>query len=193
VNSLPSYTQNSRKFGGISILGLQSVGQIKDVFGQNGVQTLINNIGNQVTLRCADPQSAEEMSRAIGDREFQLTLESSTQSEHNSTSTSYQHKSERIVMPSTLQNLAPCVGVLNMAGTYSACWITLPFPPKVAAKTACFVGKELVAITDKRKEEVHKEEKQEIGREVVDEAKDEIVEEAEKSAIESVISNLTFH
>jgi hypothetical protein len=128
IGALPSYLQNSRKYGGGFIGGLQSLSQWYDLFGRATTTAMLSNIGNVMTLRVTDAETAEHMSKTLGVREVKQTMVSKTEAENNSSTTNYQYKEERIVLASEIQNLNPCVGVLNLAGKIDACWVHLPFP-----------------------------------------------------------------
>lgn len=128
IGTLPYYLGNARKFGGCSIIGLQTVAQFRDAFGRETTQTILSCLGHKLVLRVADAETADMMSKMLGEAEIKLTTVSSTESENNSTTTSYQHKQERVILASELQALPDRVGVLDLAGDIPAAWVSLPIP-----------------------------------------------------------------
>jgi hypothetical protein len=128
IGALPGYLQNARKYGGNFIGGLQTVAQWREQYGRETTISMLSNIGNVMSLRVTDAESSEHFSKTLGVHEIKQTMVSNTSAETDSSTTNYQYKEERIVLPSELQNLEPCVGVLNLAGHIDACWVRLPFP-----------------------------------------------------------------
>jgi hypothetical protein len=61
-----------RKFGGRCVLGFQSIGQVSALYGRGDAQTLVENCGNTLILRCSASEgggTALFASQLIGQRE----------------------------------------------------------------------------------------------------------------------------
>ena len=61
-----------RKFGGRCVLGFQSISQVSACYGAGDAQTLVENCGNTLILRCSASENggtSQYASRLIGDRE----------------------------------------------------------------------------------------------------------------------------
>src|SRR5260370_17898418 len=61
-----------RKFGGRCVLGFQSIAQVRGTYGDAEAQTIVENCGTTLILRCSASErggTAEFASRLIGKRE----------------------------------------------------------------------------------------------------------------------------
>jgi type IV secretory pathway TraG/TraD family ATPase VirD4 len=124
INSITDLLTKARKKGGCAALGLQSISQIREAYGQHGAQTLLSCLGNWLTLRSGDSETGEYMSRSIGDE--QIRRINFSENHEGEESSSEQVSVERSVMPAELQNLPDLVGILNIAGPLPAGWVTIP-------------------------------------------------------------------
>ena len=124
IESIDGLLTKARKKGGVGVLGLQSISQIREAYGKEGAQTLLANLGNWLTLRAGDAETSEFMSKNIGDEQVQRTNESRDKDDKKSTSK--QVANQRSVMPAELQNLPDLEGILNIAGPLPAGWVTVP-------------------------------------------------------------------
>jgi type IV secretory pathway TraG/TraD family ATPase VirD4 len=62
-----------RKFNGRVLLGLQSIGQVRGAYGESESQSIVENCGNTIILRCSASErggTAEFASRLIGKRQI---------------------------------------------------------------------------------------------------------------------------
>ncbi|HVN42317.1 MAG TPA: type IV secretion system DNA-binding domain-containing protein, partial [Steroidobacteraceae bacterium] len=72
IDGLKDALARLRKFGGRCVLGFQSIGQVSDTYGRGEAQTIVENCGNTLILRCSaseDGGTASFASRLIGQRE----------------------------------------------------------------------------------------------------------------------------
>lgn len=114
----------ARKKGGVGVLGLQAISQLREAYGINGSQTLLANLGNWLTLRAGDSETADLMSRGIGDEQVRRLNQSFNPDDEQSMSE--QIAVQRVIMPADLQNLPDLVGILNIAGPLPAGWVQIP-------------------------------------------------------------------
>jgi type IV secretory pathway TraG/TraD family ATPase VirD4 len=73
IDGLSDALARLRKFGGRCVLGFQSVAQVAATYGPGPGQTLIENCGNTLILRCSGSENggtSQYASRLIGDREL---------------------------------------------------------------------------------------------------------------------------
>src|SRR6185312_11094747 len=73
IDGLKDALARLRKFGGRCVLGLQSAAQVSGTYGTAEAQTIVENCGNTVILRCSASErggTAEFGSRLIGKREL---------------------------------------------------------------------------------------------------------------------------
>src|SRR5581483_8069137 len=127
IDGLKDALARLRKFGGRCILGFQSVAQVSSTYGRGDAQTLVENCGNTLILRCSGSDSvgtAHFASRLIGEREIIRRQTSRTRDRagllarhgpRRSLNTSEQHVTEPAVMPSEIEQLPDLTGYLKTA------------------------------------------------------------------------------
>ena len=119
------------------MLGFQSVAQVSSTYGSGEAQTLIENCGNTLILRCSGSENggtSHFASRLIGEREV-LRRQTSrardresgfvTRGGRRSTSTSHHRVTEAAVLPSELEQLPDLSGYLKTAS--SPVWLKVTF------------------------------------------------------------------
>lgn len=138
VTGLQSLLTRGRRFGASAVLAIQSVSQFYDKYGRDVANTLLSNLGTQVILRLPDAETSEWASRTFGDEQVREEHVSTSRSHDlvdgkHSTSTSYQIRQQRIVLPSEIAQLPDLVGLLNIVGDIPPCVIQIPpvNPPQV--------------------------------------------------------------
>lgn len=146
VQSIEAVATKARKMGGCLLIGLQSVAQLKDRYGDNAAQTILSCLSTWLVLRCADADTAEYMSRYIGEEQVTRSSEGqSTSDSGKSRSLSEQVANQRVVMASEIQQLANLEGFLKIAGHYPVCNIKLGFPPKYDRRSDNFLMRDFTA------------------------------------------------
>jgi len=137
IDGLKDALARLRKFGCRCVLGFQSVAQVSSTYGQFEAQTLIENCGNSLILRCSGSENggtSQFASRLIGDREVlrrQVSRGSdresalSTRGARRSRSITEQHATEPAVMASELEQLPDLCGYLKRAS--SPGWLKVAF------------------------------------------------------------------
>lgn len=129
ITGLNDFLTKARKYGGRGVIGIQSVAQLRDIYGRDGAQTLLANLSNALVLRTVDAETAEELSRWIGER--QLYRENISQSESarsvlsQTKSVSLRLEKERAVLPSEIQALPSLSGYLSLAGDWPTARVQL--------------------------------------------------------------------
>jgi type IV secretory pathway TraG/TraD family ATPase VirD4 len=137
IEGLKDALARLRKFGGRCVLGFQSVAQVSSTYGSGEAQTLIENCGNTLILRCSGSENggtSHFASRLIGEREV-LRRQTSrardresgfvTRGGRRSTSTSHHRVTEAAVLPSELEQLPDLSGYLKTAS--SPVWLKVKF------------------------------------------------------------------
>jgi hypothetical protein len=134
IDGLKDALARLRKFGGRCVLGFQSVAQVSSTYGKGDAQTITENCGNSLILRCSGSDNggtANFASRLIGQREVLRTnrsrsrrpgdlLSSTTLSEHVGI--------EPAVMDSQIEQLPDLSGYLKFASVPNWRHVTLPGP-----------------------------------------------------------------
>jgi type IV secretory pathway TraG/TraD family ATPase VirD4 len=129
IDGLKDALARLRKFGCRCVLGFQSVAQVSSTYGHGEAQTLVENCGNTLILRCSGSENggtSQFASRLIGDREVLRRQESRGQDRESglsarggrrSRSTTHNHVTEPAVMASELEQLPDLCGYLKTASS----------------------------------------------------------------------------
>lgn len=132
VQSIEAVATKARKVGGCLVVGLQSVSQLKDRYGEHSAQTILSCLSSWLVLRCSDADTSEYISKYIGDTEISRMTRSESDSDTGggSAGVNEQIQTQRAVMPVELQRLANLQGFFKLSGDYPICNVKLSFPPK---------------------------------------------------------------
>jgi hypothetical protein len=121
IDGLKDALARLRKFGGRCILGFQSIAQVAGLYGKGVAETIVENCGNTLILRCSASEhggTSEFASKLIGQREMMHTTISKTRRPNQwipSTTTAEQLKIEPAIMASQIERLADLEGFLKLA------------------------------------------------------------------------------
>ena len=122
IDGLKDALTRLRKFGCRVILGFQSIGQVRGAYGEPESQSIVENCGNSVILRCSASErggTAEFASRLIGKRQIVRQQRSTSRSsEHffKKTHTVSDHiLIEDAVMASEIEQLPDLGGFMKLA------------------------------------------------------------------------------
>jgi len=123
LNHLPAILTmltNGRSKGMSIWIAIQDIGQIEKIYGKEIAQTIINACASSFLFAVNDPNTAEFLSRKIGDREIRelniSTSENQASTHGSSTTTSYQTRNERTIMPSEFLNMSNLVMLAKLSG-----------------------------------------------------------------------------
>lgn len=125
IDGLKDALARLRKFGGRCVLGFQSIAQVSSTYGQGEAQTIVENCGNTLILRCSGSEgggTSRFASRLIGDREVIRTHQSRSRSGKDwrtSVTSSEHHVTEAAVLPSEIEQLPDLQGYLKLASSPS--------------------------------------------------------------------------
>jgi Type IV secretion-system coupling protein DNA-binding domain len=134
IDGLKDALARLRKFGGRCVLGFQSVAQVSSTYGAGDAQTLVENCGNTLILRCSGSDhggTANFASRLIGQREVLRTNRSRSRrpGEFLSATTLSEHIGiEPAVMDSQIEQLPDLAGYLKLASGPDWQRVTLALP-----------------------------------------------------------------
>jgi type IV secretory pathway TraG/TraD family ATPase VirD4 len=129
IDGLKDALTRLRKFGGRCVLGFQSIAQVSSTYGSGEAQTIVENCGNTLILRCAGSEhggTSQFASRLIGEREVIRRHTSrgrdreswfTARGARRSTSVSEQRVTEMAVLPSELEQLPDLTGYLKAASS----------------------------------------------------------------------------
>jgi type IV secretory pathway TraG/TraD family ATPase VirD4 len=129
IDGLKDALARLRKFGGRCVLGFQSIAQVSSTYGSGEAQTIVENCGNTLILRCSGSEhggTSQFASRLIGEREV---LRRQTSRAHDreswlairgarrSTSVTRQQIVEAAVLPAEIEQLPDLAGYLKTAAS----------------------------------------------------------------------------
>ena len=129
IDGLKDALARLRKFGGRCVLGFQSAAQVSGTYGVHDAQTILENCGNTLILRCSSSENggtSQFASRLIGEREvLRRQISRGSDREHGwssrglrrSRNISEQHVTEAAVMPSELEQLPDLAGYFKGASS----------------------------------------------------------------------------
>jgi hypothetical protein len=121
IDGLKDALARLRKFGGRCVLGFQSISQVSSRYGKGAADTIVENCGNSLILRCSASEqggTSQFASRLIGQREVVHTTRSKTRrpTEWLASTTTSEHRSiEPAIMASEIERLPDLEGFLKMA------------------------------------------------------------------------------
>ncbi len=127
IEGLKDALARLRKFGGRCVLGFQSIAQVSSTYGDGDAQTIVENCGNTLILRCSAAEhggTARFASHLIGEREIIRTQVSrsrtwpsffSARAGQVSRSVSQHHVTESAVLASEIEQLPDLTGLLKFA------------------------------------------------------------------------------
>jgi len=120
IDGLKDALTRLRKFEGRCVLGLQSIGQVRGSLGEAVAQSIVENCGNTLVLRCSSSEhggTAEFASRLIGKRQITRQQHSiSRPSGHlfkKTRTVTHQVFTEDAVMASEIEQLPDLKGFLK--------------------------------------------------------------------------------
>jgi type IV secretory pathway TraG/TraD family ATPase VirD4 len=137
IEGLKDALARLRKFGCRCVLGFQSISQVSGSYGRSDAETIVENCGNSLILRCSgseDGGTSQFASRLIGEREISRRQISRGKDRENSLSVrggrrsrnvTEQRVTEIAVLPSELEQLPDLCGYLKRAS--SAEWLKVAF------------------------------------------------------------------
>ncbi|MBS0374222.1 MAG: type IV secretion system DNA-binding domain-containing protein [Proteobacteria bacterium] len=123
IDGLKDALARLRKYGGRCVLGFQSIAQVAGTYGSADAQTIVENCGNTLILRCSAAENggtARFASRLIGEREVlreQLSRNRGALFERSTATrtVTLQRTTESAVLPSEIEQLPDLCGYLKFA------------------------------------------------------------------------------
>jgi len=123
IDGLKDALARLRKFGGRCVLGFQSIAQVSSTYGAGDANTIVENCGNTLILRCSGSEhggTSQFASRLIGEREVMRTTTSHSRRATALVSTvtrAEQLGVEAAVMGSQFEQLPDFTGYLKLASS----------------------------------------------------------------------------
>lgn len=119
LSSIESMLTTSRSKGGSSWIGIQDVSQVRQIYGKEIAQTILNTCGTTITFRCPDPDTAEYLSRRIGEHEYNkydVNFSISPEETGDRQQMTLRKERERLISPAQIQTLPNLSAYVQMHG-----------------------------------------------------------------------------
>lgn len=119
VNSIPDLVTKARKKGGVGVIAIQNVSQLRspERYGLETTQTILGNLNNGLLLKTPDPDTADYISKWIGEREIERrTRNLSAGTRATTEALNSQITTQRAILPSEIQALPKLNGFLRLSG-----------------------------------------------------------------------------
>ena len=129
VKDLDTLLTEGRKYGGCGIITLQSPAQLENIYGREVSKIIIGNTATKVIFRERDPEIAERISKAFGDREVLEIQEGITYGAHEArdgVSLSMQNKTRPVVSATQILELPINTAYIKLADEKYVASITIP-------------------------------------------------------------------
>jgi hypothetical protein len=134
IDGLKDALARLRKFGGRCVLGFQSIAQVSSTYGRGEAQTIVENCGNSLVLRCSASEhggTSQFASRLIGQREVVRISRSKSRrpTDFLPSITASEHRQiEPAVMDSEIERLPDLAGFFKLACSPDWLRVTLRLP-----------------------------------------------------------------
>lgn len=137
ISSLEAFLTKARKAGGCAVLGIQAIAQLRATYGRDGAESLLACASSALILRVADADTADYLSRYLGEREIMRRTPSETRNDGGkSQSWTEQVQREPAVLASEIQGLPNLSGFFRHAGFARTARVTLTVPRRREVTTA---------------------------------------------------------
>lgn len=134
VQSIESVAAKAHKVGGCLLIGLQSISQLRERYGDAGAQAILSSMSSWLVMRCADQDTAEYLSKYIGDVELLRQQQNDGETASGeSRPQDEQPLTQRAVVPSQIQALPKLQGFLRLAGNLPVAAVKMVVPKKPRA------------------------------------------------------------
>jgi type IV conjugative transfer system coupling protein TraD len=130
IDALQTAVAETRKYGLCGVFGIQSVSQMREIYGRDGAQTIMGMCQTWIVLRVADAETARYLSETLGLMEIQEKdegLSFGAEANRDGTNLSSRRAQKAIVLPSEIQHLADLHGYMRVPGNYPVGRIQLSF------------------------------------------------------------------
>ncbi|MEN8236239.1 MAG: type IV conjugative transfer system coupling protein TraD [Pseudomonadota bacterium] len=154
-----------RKYGGCILAGIQDIPQIKDIYGNNGAQTILNQCNTKVFFRSTDPETCRYISQALGEREQIETSENlsyGANTTRDGVSLSETKRVESIVLPTEVSQLQDLQCYIKLPGDLPITQLQMTFK-KAEKEAEEEAGKKVEEEEKKVEEKADKKTEQEEG------------------------------
>lgn len=126
--SLMSGLAESRQFGGSFVLSMQTLNQLRDIYGHDGAGAISGLCANRLVLGSPDKQTSDWVAQSLGSielEEFREGLSYGASEIRDGVSLSESTAVRQLVLGSEIQTLDPLNGYLKFSGNYPVAKVLL--------------------------------------------------------------------
>lgn len=130
IEALQTAVTETRKYGLCGVFGIQSVSQMRELYGKDGAQTVMGMCQTWVVLRVADSETAKYLSETLGQADIQEKdegLSFGAESNRDGTNLVSKRTERAIVLASEIQHLPDLEGYMRVPGPYPVAKIKLQY------------------------------------------------------------------
>lgn len=131
IPSLSSALAESRQFGGCMLLSIQTIAQLREIYGRDGAESLSGLCNTRLSFRTPDPATADWVSKSLGQSELDEAREGLSYGAHefrDGVSIQSQTLVRPVVLASEILALEDLAGFLRLPGAWPI--TKLEFQPK---------------------------------------------------------------
>ena len=130
LKDLETCLTESRKFGGCSILAIQSPSQLEMIYGKDLTRVIMGNCATRVAFSEQDPEIAARISRTFGEKEikeFQEAISYGAHEMRDGVNLSFQSKTSPVVSSTSIQSLEINQAFVKLPGNFPITKIKLKY------------------------------------------------------------------
>jgi type IV secretory pathway TraG/TraD family ATPase VirD4 len=147
IGALEDFLTKARKCGGCAIVGLQAIAQLRQRYGRNGAESMLSCLSSQLILNVSDPDTAEFLSRSLGDVQVSRQTRSGSRADHGAHANwSQSVQTERLILASEIGSTPKRCGFLKLAGGLPISPVRLDVPPDTGEQAERFVLRDTVSL-----------------------------------------------
>ncbi len=120
----------ARKYGIVSIVGIQNLSQMDEIYGEDLTKVFVANLQNKLILRTEEESSATRMADTLGKEEIEEVNESNSfgvESSRDGVSLSGKRLERHLVTPTQITILPDLTGYLKIAGDYPLAKVVIKY------------------------------------------------------------------
>lgn len=143
--SVPQLLAMGRKYGACGVMGIQTIAQLRDIYGRDGAEALAGMASTWVVFRTSDPDTADWTSRAMGESDLDEAQESisySAEETRDGVSLRSDRKTRRVVLPTEIMFCPNLRAYVRLPGDFPVTQVPL-VPLNRTEVAAPFVGTDL--------------------------------------------------
>ena len=120
IPSLPTLLREIRKYGGCMLLAFQNVFELESIYGTHVAKSLINTVSTMVMFANSEKETADNLSKLLGEQEVDEKKYSYTVNPDGTKTTTYhfENSKKRLVLPEEIENLKAGEAYIKLGSNY---------------------------------------------------------------------------